>query len=101
MVRLPKKPPAAKPKAKKATPAVAGEAPKLKKGARTIPVHALADDRIHLAPAHLGRLRQGFLKTLCGLQAVSELSPFALADPKRDRCRACFRKVDGDGLFAG
>ena len=57
--------------------------------ARTIPVHALADERIHLAPAQLGRLRQGRLKTLCGLLAVSALSPFALADPARRRCPVC------------
>ena len=43
---------------------------------RTIPVHVLADERIHLASAHLGRLKQGRLKTLCGLLAVSALSPF-------------------------
>jgi hypothetical protein len=57
---------------------------------RTIPVHALADDRIHLAPAHLGRLRQGQLKTLCGLVAVTALSPFVLADPEMARCKTCF-----------
>jgi hypothetical protein len=57
---------------------------------RTIPVHALADERIHLAPAHLGRLKQGRLKTLCGLLAVSALSPFALADPARRQCKTCF-----------
>jgi hypothetical protein len=69
----------------------------VKKPARTIPVHALADERIHLAPAHLGRLKQGYLKTLCGLQVVSELSPFALAEPARLRCCSCFAKVDADG----
>lgn len=69
----------------------------VKKPARTIPVHALADKRIHLAPSHLGRLRQGYLKTLCDLQVVSELSPFALAEPARLRCRTCFAKVDKDG----
>jgi hypothetical protein len=68
----------------------------VKKPARTIPVHALADKRIHLAPAHLGRLKQGYLKTLCGLQVVSELSPFALAEPGRLGCRTCFAKVDKD-----
>jgi hypothetical protein len=67
----------------------------------TIPVHALGDDRIHLALAQPGRLRQGYLKTLCGLQAVSALSPFALADVKRKRCRVCFGKVDEEGRFAG
>ena len=66
---------------------------------RTIPVHALADERIHLALAQLGRLRQGQLKTLCGKVAVSELSPFALAGPKSERCRICFGKLDADGLF--
>ena len=69
----------------------------MNKPVRTIPVHALADERIHLALAHLGRLRQGTLKTLCGLPAVSELSPFALAEPARLRCRSCFAKVDKDG----
>lgn len=74
----------------------------MKKPRRTIPVHALADKRLHLALPHLGRLRQGYLKTLCGLQVVSELSPFALAGDARLRCRACFAKVDGDGhLKAG
>lgn len=76
----------------------AASPPKLKPGTRTIPVHALADERIHLAAAHLGRLKQGTLRTLCGLLAVSALSPFALADKKRERCRACFRSVDQDGL---
>ena len=69
----------------------------MKKPRRTIPVHALADERIHLALAHLGRLKQGYLKTLCGLQVISELSPFAVAEPTRLRCRACFAKVDKDG----
>ena len=64
---------------------------------RTIPVHALADERVHLAPAHLGRLKQGRLKTLCGKLAVSALSPFAVAEPGRQRCRTCFGKVDGEG----
>lgn len=102
MARQPQKPVAGRGKPKKgpSTPSPA-DTPRLKKGARTLPVHALADDRIHLAAAQLGRLRQGYLKTLCGQQAVSELSPFALADPKRKRCRACFGKVDQDGLFAG
>jgi len=57
---------------------------------RTIPVHVLADERIHLALAHLGRLKQGRLKTLCGLLAVSALSPFVLAEPERRRCKTCF-----------
>ena len=65
---------------------------------RTIPVHALADERVHLAPAQLGRLRQGYLKTLCGLQAVSALSPFALADKSQKQCKTCFGKVDENGL---
>jgi hypothetical protein len=69
----------------------------VKKPQRTIPVHALADARTHLALAHLGRLKQGYLKTLCGLQVVSELSPFALAEPAASRCRSCFAKVDKDG----
>ena len=63
-----------------------------------MPVHALADERIHLALAQPGRLRQGYLKTLCGLQAVSALSPFALADTSQKRCRTCLGKVDGDGM---
>lgn len=65
---------------------------------RTIAVHALADERVHLAPAQLGRLRQGYLKTLCGLQAVSALSPFALADKSQKQCKTCFGKVDDNGL---
>jgi len=44
---------------------------------RTIPVHALDDDRVHLAPARPGHLRQGRLETLCGKLAVTALSPFA------------------------
>jgi len=64
---------------------------------RTIPVHVLADERVHLALAHLGRLKQGRLKTLCAKMAVSELSPFALAEPSRQRCRTCFAKVDEQG----
>lgn len=91
----PKPAPKAKPKA--AAPVL----PKLKPGTRTIPVHALADDRIHLAAPHHGRLKQGTLRTLCGLIAVSALSPFALADKKQERCRTCFRKVDQDGLISG
>jgi len=59
---------------------------------RTIPVHPLNDERVHLAPARLGHLRQGRLDTLCGRQAVTKLSPFAVAEGKR--CRACFAKVD-------
>ena len=65
----------------------------------TIPVHALGDQRIHLALPHLGRLRQGQLKTLCGLQAVTELSPFILAQKGQRRCRRCFRQVDDDFLL--
>jgi hypothetical protein len=73
--------------------------PAAKKPVRTIPVHALADERVHLAPAHPGRLRQGYLKTLCGLQAVSALSPFALAEAGVKKCRTCFGKVDKDGQY--
>jgi hypothetical protein len=69
----------------------------VKKPQRTIPVHALADERTHLALPHHGRLKQGQLKTLCGLQVVSALSPFALAEPAKTRCRTCFSKVDADG----
>jgi hypothetical protein len=65
---------------------------------RTIPVHALNDRRVHLAPARPGHLRQGRLLTLCGRLAVTELSPFAVADG--DRCRTCFGKVDAEGLVA-
>ena len=72
-----------------------------KRRRRTIPVHALADDRLHLAPAQHGRLRQGYLKTLCGRQAVSELSPFVMADPAFKRCQTCFRMVDKDGFLVG
>jgi len=64
---------------------------------RTIPVHALDDRRVHLAPAHLGRLAQGRLKTLCGLLAVTELPLFAPAGG--NRCRTCFGKVDADGFL--
>jgi hypothetical protein len=67
---------------------------------RTIPVHAFDDERVHLAVAHLGRLQQGRLETLCGRLAVTQLSPFAVAAGKAaDRCRVCFRKVDEDGLL--
>jgi hypothetical protein len=62
---------------------------------RTIAVHALDDDRVHLAPARRGHLRLGRLKTLCGKLAVTELSPFAAAAP--NRCKTCFGKVDGEG----
>ena len=55
------------------------------------------DPRVHLAPAHLGRLRQGQLKTLCGRLAVTELSPFAAAIP--NRCRTCYSKVDDEGML--
>jgi hypothetical protein len=71
----------------------------MRKPARTIPVHAIGDERVHLALAQPGRLRQGYLKTLCGLQAVSELSPFALAEPSRKKCRTCFGKLDKDGQY--
>ena len=62
----------------------------------TIPVHAMDDQRVHLAPAHRGRLKQGRLNTLCGRLAVTELSPFAAATP--NRCRTCYSKVDGEGM---
>jgi hypothetical protein len=65
---------------------------------RTIPVHALGDERMHLALPHHGRLRQGRLKTLCGKQAVSELQLFASIAAK-SRCRACFAKVDEHGYL--
>jgi hypothetical protein len=65
---------------------------------RTIPVHALGDERVHLALPHHGRLRQGRLKTLCGKQAVSELSLFASIEAKA-RCRICFGKVDEHGYL--
>ena len=55
------------------------------------------DPRVHLAPAHLGRLRQGQLKTLCGRLAVTELSPFAAATP--NRCRTCYSRVDDEGML--
>ena len=63
---------------------------------RTIPVHALDDKRIHLAPPHPGRLAQGRLKTLCGKLAVTALPLFAAAGG--NRCRICFGKVDEDGF---
>ena len=68
----------------------------MKQPQRTMPVHALDDKRVHLALPHHGLLRQGRLKTLCGLQAVSELSLFAAIEPKR-RCRICFGRVDEHG----
>ena len=61
-------------------------------------VHAFGDERVHLALAHRGRLKQGRLATLCGKMAVTELSPFAAAGRASDRCRVCFAKVDEDGL---
>jgi hypothetical protein len=64
---------------------------------RTITVHAFGDERVHLALAHLGRLKQGRLKTLCGKLAVTELSPFAAAAKASSRCRVCFGKVDEAG----
>jgi hypothetical protein len=71
-----------------------------KKDQRTIPVHALGDERIHLARPHHGRLRQGRLKTLCGKQAVSELPLFAAIEAKgNSRCRTCFGKVDEHGYL--
>lgn len=93
---LEKKAASAKPAAK-ANPAP----PALKAGTRTIPVHALADERIHLAAPHMGKLRQGTLRTLCGQTAVTALSPFALADKKQARCRTCFGKVDAEGGYTG
>jgi hypothetical protein len=71
----------------------------MNKPVRTIAVHAIGDERVHLARAQPGRLRQGYLKTLCGLQAVTELSPFALAEPKQKKCRTCFGKLDKDGQY--
>jgi hypothetical protein len=64
---------------------------------RTIAVHAMDDERVHLAPARLGHLRQGRLQTLCNRLAVTELSPFAAATS--NRCRTCFGKVDGEGML--
>ena len=59
----------------------------------------MGDQRIHLALAHLGRLKQGRLLTLCNKLAVTQLSPFAAAAAKAaDRCRTCFGKVDDDGM---
>jgi hypothetical protein len=69
-----------------------------KKDQRTIPVHALGDERVHLALPHHGQLRQGRLKTLCGKQAVSELPLFAAIEAK-SRCRICFGKVDEHGYL--
>ncbi|HVZ12947.1 MAG TPA: hypothetical protein VG894_00655 [Bauldia sp.] len=99
-----KRAPPAKSTAPKKKPAVAKPAAPAKspvsgKPRRTIPVHALADERVHLALAQLGRLRQGQLKTLCGKVAVSELSPFALAGPKAERCRTCFGMLDAEGQY--
>jgi hypothetical protein len=65
---------------------------------RTIPVHALGDERVHLALPHHGQLRQGRLKTLCAKQAVSELPLFASIEAKA-RCRVCFAKVDEHGYL--
>jgi hypothetical protein len=66
-----------------------------------IPVHVLDDARIHLAPPHHGRLRQGRLKTLCGKLAVSELPLFVMAE-KKGRCPKCFALLgDSDAEAAG
>jgi hypothetical protein len=62
----------------------------------TIPVHALDDSRVHLAPPHHGRLAQGRLKTLCGKLAVTALPLFAAAGG--NRCRTCSARVDADGF---
>ena len=62
----------------------------------TMPVHALDDTRVHLAPARRGHLRQERLKTLCGLLAVTELSPFAAVE--KNRCRTCFARIDDQGM---
>ena len=70
----------------------------MKKEQRTIPVHALGDERVHLALPHHGRLRQGRLKTLCDKLAVSELPLFATIEAK-SRCRTCFGKVDEHGYL--
>ena len=70
----------------------------MKKEQRTIPVHALGDERVHLALPHHGRLRQGRLKTLCDKLAVSELPLFATIEAK-SRCRTCFGKVDDHGYL--
>src|SRR3954451_10621015 len=66
---------------------------------RTITVHAFNDERVHLALAHLGRLKQGRLETLCSRLAVTALSPFAAAAAASQRCRTCFAKGDEDGLL--
>ena len=71
----------------------------VKEAARTIPVHALDDPRVHLAPPHHGRLRQGRLRTLCGLQAVSELPLFAMVETKQ-RCRKRFALAATSGMAA-
>jgi hypothetical protein len=63
-----------------------------------IPVHALGDERTHLALPYRGRLRQGRLKTLCGLHAVTELPLFVMAET-RDRCRKCFGMIDEFGAL--
>jgi hypothetical protein len=66
-----------------------------------IPVHVLGDTRIHLAPPHRGRLRQGRLKTLCGKLAVSELPLFVMAE-KKGRCPKCFALLgDNEAPEAG
>ena len=70
----------------------------MKQEQRTIPVHALGDERVHLALPHHGRLRQGRLKTLCDKLAVSELPLFATIEAK-SRCRTCFGKVDEHGYL--
>lgn len=68
-----------------------------RKPQRGIPVHVLDDGRVHLAPPRLGHLEQGRLKTLCGKLAVTALPLFSAAGG--NRCRACFAKVDADGLI--
>ena len=70
----------------------------MKKEQRTIPVHALGDERVHLALPHHGRLRQGRLKTLCDKLAVSELPLFATIEAK-SRCRLCFSRVNEHGYL--
>jgi hypothetical protein len=70
----------------------------MKKPRATMPVHALGDERVHLALRQHGNLKLGRLKTLCGKQAVSELSLFAVAAGSSNRCRTCFGKVDADGF---
>ncbi|HZP21736.1 MAG TPA: hypothetical protein VFB16_16210 [Bauldia sp.] len=64
---------------------------------RTIPVHALGDARVHLAPPHHKMLKLGRLKTLCGKQAVSEVPLFAATAGKP--CKTCFGKVDEHGYL--